>query len=258
MTISATTGVLLSLALFLGMVVLLEFGRRAGIYRRNLIGEAHGAGLGSVEGAVFGLLGLLVAFTFSGAAARFDSRRAAIIEEANDMGTAWLRLALLPPEAQAAIRQKFREYADARIEVYRVLPDIAAARTHVARANALQGEIWELAVPAAQAGAPSAPMLLLPALNAMFDISNTRIWMTQMHPPLVIFALLIALSLCCSFFAGYGMSAAPNRNWLYSIGFALVLSGAVLVIVDLEFPRLGVIRLDNFDRAIVDVRESMK
>jgi hypothetical protein len=61
-------------------------------------------------------------------------------------------------------------------------------------------------------------MLLLPALNAMFDIANTRYWATQMHPPVVIFALLIALALCCAVFAGYGMSATPNRNWLYSIG----------------------------------------
>ena len=258
MTISATTGVLLALGLFLSMLVLLEVGRRTGISRRRTVGEAYGAGLGAVEGAVFGLLGLLIAFTFSGAASRFDDRRALIVEEANDIGTAWLRVALLPPEAQPALRQKFREYTDARIAVYDALPDIEAARGHLARANAIQGEIWELAIPATQAGAPSAPMLLLPALNSMFDIANTRYWATQMHPPIVIFALLISLALCCAVFAGYGMSATPNRNWLYSIGFALVLSGAVLVIVDLEFPRLGVIRLNTFDHAIKDVRESMR
>ncbi len=54
------------------------------------------------------------------------------------------------------------------------------------------------------------------------------------------------------------MAAAPHRNWLYMLGFSLVLSGAVFVIVDIEFPRLGLIRLDSFDKAIVDVRESMK
>ena len=258
MTISATTGVLLALGLFLSMLVLLEVGRRTGISRRQTVGEAYGAGLGAVEGAVFGLLGLLIAFTFSGAASRFDDSRALIVEEANDIGTAWLRVALLPPEAQPALRQKFREYTDARIAVYDALPDIEAARGHLARANAIQGEIWDLAIPATQAGAPSAPMLLLPALNSMFDIANTRYWATQMHPPIVIFALLISLALCCAVFAGYGMSATPNRNWLYSIGFALVLSGAVLVIVDLEFPRLGVIRLNTFDHAIKDVRESMR
>ena len=59
MTISATTGVLLALGLFLSMLVLLEVGRRTGISRRQAVGEAYGAGLGAVEGAVFGLLGLL-------------------------------------------------------------------------------------------------------------------------------------------------------------------------------------------------------
>lgn len=81
-----------------------------------------------MEGAVFALLGLLIAFTFSGAATRFDTRRQLIIEETSDIGTAYLRLDLLPVEAQPGLREKFREYVDARLEVYRKLPDIAAAK----------------------------------------------------------------------------------------------------------------------------------
>jgi hypothetical protein len=87
---------LTTLALFLGMLLLLETGRRLGVRRLASDPEGARAGTGTVEGAVFALLGLLVAFTFSGAASRFDQRRDLIVEETNDIGTAYLRLDLLP------------------------------------------------------------------------------------------------------------------------------------------------------------------
>jgi hypothetical protein len=245
--------------LFFGMLVMLEFGRRLGIRQRARLGDTHGAGLAAVEGALFALLGLIVAFTFSGAATRFDQRRALIVEEANDIGTAYLRLDLLPADAQPGLRQKFREYADARIEVYRALPNLKLALEHLERANSLQGEIWKLSVSGTQSAPTTVPgMLLLPAVNAMIDITNTRLWSAQTHPPGVIFALLSALALCCALFAGYGMSATAERNWLHRLGFSLVLAAAVFVIMDLEYPRFGLIRIDAFDQAIVDAREAMK
>lgn len=245
--------------LFAGMLVMLEFGRRLGIRQRARLGDTHGAGLAAVEGALFALLGLIVAFTFSGAASRFDQRRALIVEEANDIGTAYLRVDLLPAEAQPVIRQKFREYVDARIEVYRALPNLKLAIGHLERANALQGEIWTLSVKGTQAAPTTASsILLLPAVNAMIDIANTRFWSAQTHPPGVIFGLLSALTLCCALFAGYGMSATAERNWLHRLGFSLVLCSAVFVIMDLEYPRFGLIRIDDFDQAIVDVREAMQ
>jgi hypothetical protein len=254
MTIVGTTQA--GLLLFVAMVIMLEVGRWLGRSWRERHPGATEIGAGAVEGAVFGLLGLLIAFTFSGAASRFDQRRALIVEEANHIGTAWLRIDLLPPQAQPAIRQKFREYVDTRIAVYRALPDVSAAEKQLARANAIQGEIWQLAIPAVQASPAPVTTVFLPAVNDMFDISNTRTWIARTHPPPVIYALLILLALCCALFAGYGMSSA-DRNWLYTLGFALVLSGAVFVISDLEYPRIGLIRLEGFDKAIVDVREAM-
>ena len=88
------SALLFAVFLFLGMLLLLEAGRRIGIRRMANDAEGSRAGLGTVEGAVFGLLGLLIAFTFSGAASRFDTRRELIIEETNNIGTAYLRLVL--------------------------------------------------------------------------------------------------------------------------------------------------------------------
>jgi len=93
-------GVLFAISLFLGMLVLLEVGRRVGTRRLRKDPEGARTGISAVEGSMFGLLGLLIAFTFSGAASRFDARRQLITEEANDIGTAYLRIALLPEAAE--------------------------------------------------------------------------------------------------------------------------------------------------------------
>ena len=250
---------LLTLALFAGMLALLEFGRRIGMHRLAIDPDGAQAGTGAVDGAVFALLGLLVAFTFSGAATRFDERRNLIVQEANDIGTAWLRVDLLPANAQPAMRDLFRRYLDARLDVYRKMPDLGAAQAELNRSNKLQGEIWRHAVAAGRmdGAAPSAPMLLLPALNQMFDITTTRTMATRMHPPVAIFAMLFALALAGALLAGYGMAGSKSRNWIHMVGFAAVMAGAVNLIVDLEYPRLGVIRVDSFDQVLVDLRQTM-
>jgi hypothetical protein len=256
----ALFALLLAVALFVGMMLLLELGRRIGI--RRMANDPDGAkvGTGAVDGAVFALLGLLIAFTFSGAASRFDERRNLIIQETNDIGTAYLRIDLVPVSAQSALRDLFKRYVDSRLEVYRRLPDVEAAKAALARSTKLQGEIWSRAVAAGrmEGAPPAATMLLLPALNQMIDITTTRTMAAQMHPPLVIFALLFGLALVAALLAGYDMAGSKQRNWIHMIGFAAVMAAAVNVIMDIEYPRLGLIRVDAFDQALVDLRESMK
>ena len=250
---------LITLGLFLGMLLFLEIGRRASIRRIAVDGGTAGEGVGAVDGAVFAVLGLLIAFTFSGASSRFDSRRQLIVEETNDIGTAYLRLDLLPADAQPALRESFRRYLDLRLEVYRKFPDLVAAKESLDKANELQTQIWRQAVAASRAeGAPpAAPMLLLPALNAMIDITTTRTMAAQLHPPTVVFAMLFGLALAASLLAGFGMTGGKVRSRFHMLGFSLVVAIAVYVILDIEYPRLGLIRLDAFDQTLVELRESM-
>jgi hypothetical protein len=91
----------------------------------------------------------------------------------------------------------------------------------------------------------------------MFDIVTTRAKATDMHPPAVVFGMLAFLALASAFFAGHGMSGSNVRSWMHIIGFAAVLSVTVYVIVDLEYPRLGLIRVDDFDRVLSELRETM-
>jgi len=254
-----TYGLMLAGGLFLGMILLLEVGRRIGIRRLAQDSEGARQGLGVVEGAVFSLLGLLIAFTFSGAATRFDGRRHLILEEANNIGTAYLRIDVLPAAAQPVLRGLFRQYLDSRLETYRKLPDIDAAKAELARSIKLQGAIWSNAVAACRdSGSSPAHTLLLPALNSMIDITTTRTEVTQLHPPPVIFAMLGVLSLTASLLAGYGMAGGKLRSWTHMLGFAAVMAVTVYVIVDIEYPRFGLIRVDGADRVLMELREGMK
>jgi hypothetical protein len=250
---------LLSIGVFIGMLILQDVGRRVGHRRMARDPEGARAGVGAIDGAVFGLLGLLVAFTFSGAASRFDARRQLVVAEANAIGTAYLRIDVLPHEAQPALRDKFRLYVEARLDAYRKLPDIVAAKEGLARAAKLQGEIWGAAVAASRVASPQpAAVLLLPALNAMNEITTTRTMAAQMHPPAIIFAMLILLALTGALLAGHGMGAGKARSWIHMVGFAAVMALAIYVILDIEFPRLGLIRVDAVDQVLVELRESMK
>jgi hypothetical protein len=245
------------LVLFSGMLLCFEIGRRIG--QRTASETAGKAGLGIVEGAIFALLGLLIAFTFSGAGERFVGRRHLIIEEANDIGTAYLRVDLLPSEMQPEMRELFRRYVDCRLAVYQDAGDQPLSRAHLAQCQDLQNEIWKKAVAGAKrADNTAVTMLLLPALNAMIDITTVRTAATENHPPLVIFAMLAVIALASSMMAGYEMAGATRRSWLHTVGFSLILSVSVYVILDLEYPRLGLIRVDRFDHYLVDVRNSMK
>jgi hypothetical protein len=240
------------------MLLLLELGRHIGIRRRRKNPEAAAKESGAVEAAIFGLMGLLIAFTFSGAASRFDDRRHLITQEANAIGTFYLRLDLLPADSQPVLREKVRNYLDARLAFYRKLTDQDEARPEMERANALQLDIWRAAVAGCQkAGTPSVMTLVLPAANDMIDITATRSMAGQMHPPPIIFAMLAVLVLVSALLAGYGMAASSTRNWLHMLIFAAMMSIAIYVILDLEFPRFGLIRVTAADQMLIHLRQSL-
>jgi hypothetical protein len=247
------------LGLLVGMLALLETGRRLGLRRNASDAEETHAGISTVDGAVFGLMGLLIAFTFSGAASRFDTRRQLIVQEANAIGTAYLRLDLLPATTQPMLREQFRRYVKARLAVYKALRDIEAVKVEMARVTALQGAIWATAITATrETPTPQATLLLLPALNEMIDITTTRTVALQTHAPPIIFIMLAALALICSLLAGYGMAGSKTRSWIHMLGFAIVMAATIYVILDLEYPRFGLIRVDMFDQVLVDVLDGMK
>lgn len=248
-----------AIALLIGMIGCLEIGWRLG---KRRLGRDPGAetGVGPLEGAVFALFGLLLAFTFSGAAARFDDRRDRTLEEANAVATAYQRLDLLPEARQPALRTLFRDYVQARIVAYRNGADLAAVAIEHRRTVALQNRIWRMSLAAAEETGSAAVMsLMVQALSDMFDITTTRLAELRKHPPTTIFGMLFGLGLVASLVAGYGLAQSQHRPWFHSLAFALVVSTAVFVILDLEYPRLaGLVRIDATDQMLADVLENLK
>jgi hypothetical protein len=250
--------VLVAAGLFATMLALLELGRRSGTRRAAAEGGTLPPGLGAVDGAVFGLLGLLVAFTFAAAETRFNLRRQQIVEEANAIGTAYLRLDLLPSGGRERLREQFKRYLDSRIEAYRNARNLDAALAALARSSALQSEIWTEATASCRSE-PLTCHLLLPALNEMIDITTTRLFATRMHQSPLVFAMLTGVALVSALLAGHGMGGSRRRSaWLHMLAYAGVIAVTVYAILDLEFPRLGLIRLDDADRVMVELREGMK
>lgn len=245
---------LYSAILFIGLNLCVFIGFKLGKRSR-----ADG-GSGALNGAVFGLLGLLLAFSFSGAAERFEHRRDLITEEANAIGTAYLRLDLLPSAHQLALRKKMQQYLQARLDTYQMIgtgnPGVLA---NYQRSVQLQQQIWtEATMAALQTGNTATLSLISRSLNAMFDITTTRIVATRNHPPLVIDILLFALSWISALLAGYGMTDHARIPWLQVFIFSAALTINIFVIRDLEYPRLGFIRVDAADQLLVETLQGLK
>ena len=244
--------------LFISVVLSIEIGRR--MARRPPAEATIGASsvFATIQTGIYALLGLMIAFTFASAASRFEARRSLTVDEANAIGTAYLRLDLLPSGSQPALRAKFRRYTEERIEVHRALPDMEASNAHSARAVALQSEIWSDSV-AALADKPLAAALVLPALNTMIDITTTRAILLRTHTPAIVVTILIVLTIVCSLLIGNELPRERTLGAaLHAYGFALVVTLTMYVIFDLDHPRVGLIRLDYTDQALSEVLASMK
>jgi hypothetical protein len=208
----------------------------------------------AVEGAVFALFGLLLAFTFSGAVTRYDAHRELVMEERNDIETAYLRLDLLPPQAQPQLRILFQDYLNSRLHLYERASSEVPQTT-----EELQREIWRISVAniAAPGASSDAGKLVLPALNNMIDITATRRNAFNMHPPSIIFLLLFVLSGGAAFLAGYGMTDT-KRSWLYTVAFAFAVTLTIYATLEIEYPSQGLIRLTTSDETFIQLRDSMK
>ena len=249
-----------AVVMFALILLALKGGRRLGLKAIDRYGAAGVPGVGSLETAVFALLGLLIAFTFSGALTRFDVRRGQAVDEANAIGTAYLRVDLLPSSEQPKARDLFRRYVDVRIATYRALPDIQAAQLELARSQQLQDEIWAHAVSTTRMpeSRPGTDLLVLPALNQMFDITTVRVAATQMHPPVIVYLMLLGLALAAALLAGYQTAPQKGYDWMQKVGFAGIVALTVYVILDIEYPRLGLVRIDTIDQLLVNARAGMK
>jgi hypothetical protein len=243
--------------LFLVMLVGVEFGFRIGC-RVEADQSAH-EGLGAMEAAIFGLLGLLLGFAFAGATSRLDARRQLIVNEANAIGTAYLRLDLLPPSAQAELRQLFHKYLEARFLAYENVADAETTDRFIARGAQLQQDIWARAIAASHLDpTQNTTRLALPAINEMIDVTTARTVAGRTRLPGLVLALLLVVALASALTAGYAMAKRKRRSVMHHVLYAAAVATTVYVVMDLDNPRFGLIRLDATDKILRDLQDSIR
>ncbi len=253
----ASWTVSLAFALFLGMTLSLELGYRIG--RRDGQDQAtpH-QGVGALEAAIFALLGLLLGFAFVSAISRLDARRTLIVDEANAIGTAYLRIDLLPVASQPDIRALFREYLEARLRVYEKISDRDEIDRRIAVAAQLQRRIWAHALAAAPQDPTRDTRVVVPALNQMIDITTARTVALRTRLPTLILVLLIAVAILSALMGGYAMAERGKRSPLHITLYSVAVTVTIYAVLDLDNPRFGLIRLDAAERVLRELHDSIR
>lgn len=198
-----------------------------------------------VEGALLGLLALLLGFTFSMAVARFDARQELVVREANALGTVGLRSELLPAPVRDALRPRIRAYGDARVQYTEAGGDEAAVQAATLKTAALQGELWtEAAAEAAQRPSPMTA-LFVSALNELFDVAEARAAARLNPVPRSVWIVLYLVALLSSGSLGLGAGLTGRRILLQVNMVPLLLTIILSLLVDLDHPRQGLIQVSS-------------
>jgi hypothetical protein len=243
---------LIAAGLFVGMVAALETCFYLGQQARRRRTE-HPDQLATIQAAMLGLLALLLGFSFALAAGRFSDRNKLIVEEANAIGTAWLRCDLLPEEQRAELRAMLSRYTAQRIAFYDARDEKTQA-TAAAGSEALQTRMWAM-VSAAGRSSPAVAGVLWPPFNELIDLHSTRVAAAHRHMPGMLLLLLLACSLVAVAAVGYGCGVAGKRNVVMTTALTFLISGALWAIIDMDHPRKGLIRTGQ--QPMLDLQRSL-
>jgi hypothetical protein len=245
-------------SLFIGLIVCVQIGHFVGRRLPALKVKDKDAG-GTLDAAVFGLLGLLLAFSFSDALSTYEVHRDLLAEEASAVSGAYARIDLLPAISQSPLRILMRQYVQARIDTYQAVIYSSAADATIARSRQLEEQIWKKAIDAAIAsGNPAITNQVIDSFDKMFDAPVRQRAAQYRHPPLVIYVLMFTVAMMAALLAGYRMAAHPSLPIVHGVIFAAAVSITIYVIVDLEYPRFGFFNPDPTNRALVEILHGLR
>lgn len=233
-----TYAITYSAGLFIGLILCLKIGHIVGRRKRDKDREGGGNAL---DGVVFAMLGLLLAFSFSSSINSYNEHRNLLIKEADDIGDAYAKLDLMPKESQPALRALLLEYTGSRLiatEAKKNSPEDLAA---LELGQRQQDRIW-LLVAEALKRSPGVPAQeqIVQAFTAMTSSISAQWAEDWLHMPGIIFMLIFVLALMAALIAGYGLGAVSEIPAIRTIIFALAIVMTVYVIIDLEYPRSGI------------------
>ena len=230
----------------------IEGGYRLGSYRHRQAGREQEAPVGAMVGATLGLLAFMLAFTFGMAASRFDTRKQLVLDEANAIGTTYLRAAMLP-ERRDEIRALLRSYVDARLEAVR--PGQVAEE--ILRSEGIQGQLWAAATAVGlQHGESIVVGLFVESLNEVIDLHAKRVTAgLRNRIPGAIWAALLTIATLSLAAMGYHAGLVGTVRSVTILVVAVSFSAVIGLIADLDRPQEGTLTVSQ--QALIDVRRSM-
>lgn len=244
-----------SIQLGIGLLLLIvaEIGYRMGFRIPRKDDPALQSEISGYQAAVLGLLALLLGFTFSMALSHYDLRRNLVVQEANAIGTTFLRTSFLPPESRETSRRLLRDYADLRMEYDSGTMD---QELLLQRATSIQGELWKQAEAAAYATPTAITATYITAINEMIDAASTRIAASRVRIPGALWMILLIVSVFGIWAAGFSAGVNRKRALFLTVGLPILITLVLQLITDISTPKGGLIRTDY--SSMVDVRASMK
>lgn len=246
--------------MLLGMTAMVEIGWRWGRYVITHLHASVTHASGTLRDAIFGLLALLIAFTFSGASDRFDHRRDLIGKEVEAIAGAYAAVDLLSVDDQPKMRDLFRAYVDHRITLYQPPFDLAAMEQRFKAQSDLGRRLWAGVVAATTEAPPERQAIvaqLLTTTAALFGAFDDQRLAMKFHPPPIIWISLMSLALIGALVSGYNMGLDQKRDWFLTAAFVLLMVGSIYVILNLEYTRVGHISMEDFDQEFVRLRQTM-
>jgi hypothetical protein len=238
---------------FLIVLLSIEIGFRFGRYRNNSTEQEKEAPVGTMVGAALGLLAFLLAFIFNIGASRYDDRRQIVLQEANAIGTAYLRAGMLPEPQRAELRALFSEYVDVRL---------AGAQGKTAEAirksEEIQNKIWTQVLKLGEKNPNSITVgLFIQSVNEVIDLHAERIMAgLRSRIPAVIWLVLYAVSILSLGAMGYHGGLMRTRRSPAILAVALIFSAVIWLIADLDRPGAGLLKVSQ--QSMIDLRESIK
>jgi hypothetical protein len=210
--------------------------------RRRRASGLDAAELGTVQGGLLGLLGLLLALSFASAASRFADRQELILQESNAIGTAYLRADLLPAPHADALRAALKAYVTARVAFYDAGADGDAVRAAISRAETLHQAMWSAGV-AGVREIPTTTPVVLPALNDVIDLHAARVEALRRHLPSAVVLLLLLTAMLVAASIGFSTGLTGVRRPWANFAFVAVTAGVLALTLDLDFPRVGIVQV---------------
>ena len=243
------------------MLVAMVLGYLVGDKRKRTASDEFRSQTTAVQGSLLGLLALLLGFTFSLALSRHDARSSAIVDEANAIGTAWLRIDYLPEEMRDEARTDLKRYLRLRVEAGEVTADQKQRRARlVANAESAFAELWEAAAAATQDPGGPASVAFAASLNDMIDALGSRNATIERHVPEVVLFMMFLTFVLSGAMLGYsaGIAGSKPATPVYLMLILIVL--LVFMIVDLDRPRRGLIEVDQspIRNLLVAIKEAEK